>query len=200
MNYELVLSGPGVPQTKDFTSGEEVLIQDLSTNYPVYLFYFPEYVRNLDLENRLEQMGKGIGGNLMVHVGSLGDPLYEIMSRNFSIERVPVVILTAKPGLASSPEGFQTAYVKIDKRELIYSLDLIMQCIQELFHSFLTGNFSQAMKQARKYERRKLLTQLKKSIIGSVNRISGELWGYIKSSDIVIQTVAFKLEIKRTGR
>lgn len=200
MNYELVLSRPRAPQTKDFTSGGEVLIHDLSTDSPVYLFHFPEYVRNLDLVNRLEQMGKSTGGNLMVHVGSLGDPLYDTMSKNFNIKRVPVVILTANARLASSPEGFQTAFVKIDKRELLYSMDLIMQCIQELFHAFLAGDFSQAMKQARKYERRQLLSQVKGSIIGSINRISKGLWGYIQSRDIVLQTATFRLEIKPAGR
>ncbi len=192
MTYQVIFSGP-IDKTKDV--GENIFLDNLPSDYAVYLFYYPGAVRDDDLENRLRDFGEITGKNLLVNIGHLNDPSFGKMVEMFKIERFPVLIMTAVDNLASSNTELLTAYVRMDSSRIFTSPEFIIKCLQGLFNMFIIGSISEAMVQAKKNERKALISQLKTIVINSLKGIGD----FIKEIDISVSLTEGKFELRSKG-
>src|SRR5438270_13836649 len=130
MPYELVLSEVSDRMTKAI--GENIFFDDLKFDYKVYLFYYSGAMPNENLESKLRNFGDKTGKNLFVNIGRLDDPRYDIIKDKFEIRNLPVIVITGIDGLASlkDKDHFSTAYVRIDDKEIINSVDFAIECIE----------------------------------------------------------------------
>lgn len=196
MRYELMLLEPIDETSKDKDVGENVFIDNLPSDYPVYLFYYPGAIPNEDLEGKLRDLGSITGENLFVNIGRLNDPNYKKIANRFKIRDLPVIVVTAIGSLASPPTEFLTAYVRIDSKRLLSSPDVVVQCLQRLFNLFIQGKISEAMSQARQNQRSALISHLK----GIVSHALGGIWAFLKDVDISVSLAECKFELRHSGR
>lgn len=193
MPYRLVLSEHVEEKTKDV--GENVFFDDLSSDYKVYMLYYPGAMPNQDLENKLQSFGTITGANLFINIGRLNDPNYEKIRNKFNIKKLPVIIVTAIDELASAPGNFSTAYVRIDSKNLLNSPDRLMECLQKLFNLFIGGKISEAMSEFKKDKLNVLISQLKNMLTHAIK----EIWEFIDERDISVSWIEGKFELKRSG-
>ena len=115
ISYKLVLSG--MPEFKEGVD-EDVYLDDIPSDYKVYLLYYPGPLLNEDLENKLRTLGEITGRNLFVYIGRLDDPKYSKIASTFKIMKLPVIIITGVEGFASVKSGnyYSTAFVKLDNK------------------------------------------------------------------------------------
>ena len=99
MTYRLVLTETFDQKTKDV--GDNVFLDDLSNEYKVYVFYYPEITPNEVLKKKLRLLGDISGKNLFVNIGRRNDPNFNKILNKFEIRDYPVIIVTAITNLAS---------------------------------------------------------------------------------------------------
>jgi hypothetical protein len=193
MPYRLVLSEHVEEKTRDV--GENVFFDDLSSDYKVYMLYYPGAMPNQDLEDKLKSFGTITGANLFINIGRLNDPNYEKIRNKFNIKKLPVIIVTAIDELASAPGNFSTAFVRIDSKNLLNSPDRLMECLQQLFNLFIGGEISEAISEFKKDKLNVLVSQLKNMLKHAIK----EIWEFIDERDISVSWIEGKFELKRSG-
>ena len=193
MPFQLILSQATEEKTKDV--GENVFLDNLPSDYQVYLFCYSGVMPVENLENNLRKFGQVTGKNLFVQIGRLNDPNYKQIAKKFSIKSFPVLIMTAIDQLASSPIDSFTAYVRIDNQTLLDRPDLTLQCIEKLFNLFISGKISEAMAQFKQEQRAAILARLKDIAYNALKGIGG----FLKELDISWSVAEGKLEIKHKG-
>lgn len=186
MVYQLILSELIEEKTKEV--GENIFLENLPSDYEVYLLYYPGGIPNEDLEHKLRKLGDSTGKNLLINIGRLNDPNYRKIANKFNIKNLPIIIVTAIDKLASSPTQFSTAYAKIDSKRLLNSPDLAIECVQKLFNLFIEGKISEAMSQVDTDKRNVL-----------INNVLNGIWEIIGGRDISISLFDGKFEIKKSG-
>lgn len=193
MTYQLVLSELIDEKTRKV--GENVFFDNLPSHYEVFMLYYPGAMPNEDLESALRNLGNITGENLFVNIGRLNDPNYKKIANKFDIRNLPVIIVTAIADLASPPKEFSTAFVKIDKKRLLNSPDLI-DCLQRLFNLFIQGKISAAFKY---YKGAVLISHLK----GIITKALRGMKEFIKERDITfsldVGLAKGKFELRRKG-
>jgi hypothetical protein len=193
MPFQLILSQATEEKTKDV--GENVFLDNLPSDYQVYLFCYSGVMPDENLENNLRKFGQVTGKNLFVQIGRLNDPNYKQIAKKFGITSFPVLIMTAIDRLASSPIDSFTAYVRIDSQTLLDRPDLTLQCIEKLFNLFIAGKISEAMAQFKQEQRAAILARLKDIAYEALKGIGG----FLKELDISWSVAEGKLEIKHKG-
>lgn len=194
MPYRLLLMKP-IDQ-KSRTAQVDVYLDNLPTDYKVYLFYYPSPVRNNDLENKLRSFGNNTDRNLFINIGSLRDPKYNKIARDFEIRDLPVIIITAISKLASvGTEAYcPTVYVRIDSKYLLKDTNKAIELVSKVFNLFISGRVLEALQQARLEQQKAFLSYIKDIIIKGLKEIAG----HINEKDISISLLEGKLEVKGT--
>lgn len=186
MSYQLVLSEPVGETTREI--GENVFFDNLPPDSEVYLLYYPGAMPNKELENKLRDFGNNAGKNLFVNIGKLNDPNFKKISNKFDLGNFPVIIVTASSKLASHSDEYETAYVKLDSKNLLNSLDLAIDCVQKLFLLFIQGKIAEALRQPGKYDRKAL-----------ISRLNGVITNALKGVEVSASLLGGKLEVKWKG-
>jgi hypothetical protein len=195
VSYHLVLTEPKDERTKDV--GENVFLDDLSYSYKVYLFYYPSALPNEALEDRLRRIGQMTGKNLFVNIGRLDDPHYDTIKEKFKIKNLPVIIITGIDGLASLADenNPSTVYVKIDRKELLGSIDMATQCVERIFNLFIGGEISKALDQAKSDLRDAVILKVKNKVIGALSEVKK----FLDEKDIEVSLFEGKFQIKNSA-
>ena len=191
MSYQLIFSEPAKDVEKDV--GENVFLENLPAEYKVYLFYYPDAMGNEELESQLRKLGEMTGKNLFVNIGSLNDPNYNKIAGNFQIKKLPAIVMTATADLASPPSEYLSSYIRIDNPKLLNEPDKIRDLLQKLFNLFISGNIADALKEAKKDNRKTLLAKIGKIIADAVKAIGK----FIDERDINISFLEGKFELTR---
>lgn len=193
LSYRLILANSADRGTKDV--GENVFLNNLASDYELYLFYYPGELSNKDLENKLRSLGNDAGKNLLVNIGRVNDPHFPKIARTFGIRDFPVVVVTAREQLASLDTGsnFSTAYVRIDNKNLLGSVEPMIESIQRVFVLFLAGKISDALRRARDDQRRAVASHVK----GTVISVLGGIRGFLSDKDITVSLFEGKFEVRR---
>jgi hypothetical protein len=194
MPYKLILSEAVEETTK--AVGENVFFDDLSPDYKVFMFYYPSAMANQDLEAKLRSLGGMTGSNLFVNIGRWDDPNYDKVVKKFNIKKMPVIIVTAIDQLASAPGIFSTAYVRVDNKSLLESPERLLECLQKLFHLFIAGKVSEAMKEYKKDK----LNLFASHFMEILKHGFQEIWQFIDKKDISFSWIEGKLELKGSGQ
>ncbi|MFX0208364.1 MAG: hypothetical protein ACFFDT_20445, partial [Candidatus Hodarchaeota archaeon] len=98
--------------------------------------------------------------------------------------------------LASSPNEFSTAYVRIDGKKLLESPETVIECLYRLYNLFIQGQVYEAMNQDKSDRRAAMLSEIKNSLIGILKGIGR----FLEDRDIMFSYGLFKFELKRSGR
>jgi hypothetical protein len=194
MTYNLVLSELTDGVTRAI--GEDIFLEDLLSDYKVYLFYYSGAMPDLDLEVGLRNLGNRTGKNLFINIGRLDDPRYDIIRDKFKIRDLPVIIVTGVDGLASlKDEDYSpTVYVRIDNKDLINSATLTVSCIERLFNLFIGREIFEALNQAKKDSREASISHIKIKMVGALRQLGKFLW----EKDINVSLLEGKLQIKNS--
>jgi len=186
--YQLVLSESTDEEiTKDRV--ENIFFDDLPSDYQVYLLYYPGTSVNEELTSKLRSLGEITGRNLLVNIAKLDDPHFKKIVRTFGIRTFPTIIITAIDKLASPPEEYSTAFVKIDDKRLLSSSDLTFECVQKIFNLFIDGKISEAIG-VKKGDVR--VSRIK----GVINSALKGIQGFLKGWNISFSFITGKLELK----
>jgi hypothetical protein len=193
MPYQLILDEWSDEITKNI--GENVFIDNISDDYKVYLFYYPGAMPNRELESKLRNIGDITGKNLFVNIGRLNDPKYYKIKNRFGIIDLPVIILTALDGLAAvrTDTYYSTAFVRIENKRILNSVDLTIKSVERLFNLFIDGSVSSAIKQGEQDNREATRTRIKDIIISAIKQ-TGE---FLTERDITVSLIEGKFELKR---
>jgi hypothetical protein len=201
MAYTLLLSKPSDKlENKDI--GENVFLNNLSHDYKVYLFYYPGIIPNVDLEDKLRMLGNDTGKNLFVNIGRRNDPNFDKIVDKFRIREYPVIIITGLAELASFEieDKFSTVYirkyVRLDKRDLIGSIDSTIRSIESLFSLFINGKIYEATAQAKHDQREAVISHAIDMLTNELGSIGKFLW----NKDISVSLAEGKFELKSSGR
>lgn len=101
--------------------------------------------------------------------------------------------------MASLEDGsqFSTLYVRIDKKDLLLKgSDEVIDLIDNLFNLLVKGEISQAIKQAKQYQRDLRLSYIKNIMIKGLKGV----YKFVDERDFTISFADYiKLEIKRSG-
>lgn len=194
MPYQLVLSESGEEGDRDV--GENIFLDNLPSDYSIYLFYYPSPVGNPELEQILRNLGDMTGTNLFVNMGKLNDPKYRSIANQFDIKTLPVIIVSGLEDLASDSTGSYTAFVKIDSGRMLNAPDQLLESLNKIFNLFITGQISEAIKQERRDERNLLLRRLGNVVASAMTGVGK----YIADTDISVSVMQGKFELKRSGR
>lgn len=166
MTYRLILTETFDEKPRDI--GENVYLDNLPDDYKVYALYYPGISPNQVLEDKLRLLGDISGKNLFVNIGRRNDPSFSKIINRFEIRDYPVIIVTGIKELASlkiENDKLLTAYiknyVKLDKKKLYDSVELIIRCIERQSNLFLDGKIAEAVKQTTKFEREATFSRLK---------------------------------------
>ena len=149
-----LMDDPGPGLTKDI--GENVFLNDLSSKYRVFAFYYPPPIENEDLANGLRSLGDMTGENLLVNIGKLNDPSFEKIVEAFDIRKYPVVVVTATTDLAGMQKDSVTAFVRIDDERTLSDPAGTVEMVQEIYTLFLRGEIADALSKVKSKERREL--------------------------------------------
>jgi hypothetical protein len=194
--YSLVFTDPpedGKNPQRDV--GENILFNDLPSDYKVYALYFPGEPPDSSLEDALRSLGNKTGKNLMIYFGSLSDPVLTQIMPRFGISAPPVIIVTAVADLASPHNDHSTTYARIDSKKLLGSPQRTVECVEKVFSLFLQGEVAKAISAAKWTQRAELASALG-NVVGRALKALGN---YIETHDIVISLAIGKLELKRSG-
>jgi hypothetical protein len=150
---------------------------------------------NEDLENKLRNFGNITGKNLFVNIGRLNDPKYVRMRNTFSITNLPVIVITAVDGLAALKyeNYYSTAYVRLDSKELLQSVDLTIKSVEKLFDLFIGGEICKALKEVESKKREVIISHVKDKVINLLKQLAN----YLSDRDISVSVLEGKLEIKK---
>lgn len=192
MLYSLVLDNPTKRGGKDF--GDNILLDQLSNDYPTYLFYYPGPILNQDLQTKLKEFGQSAGKNLFVNIAKLNDPNYRQIVNAFAIKTFPVIILTGVEKFASirNNGNYSTAFIRLDNKNLLKNADKAIECIGELFNLLISEKISEALNEAKRNQRNATLSVIANTTIGTLKRIGKVL----NDKDVSISWLEGKFEIK----
>jgi hypothetical protein len=193
MSCQLVLTKLKDPRRK--AVGENVLLENIQSSFEVYLLYYPGAVPNQDLETALRNLGEMTGNNLFVNIGKLNDPSYRKIVKMFGINKLPVIILTASDRFASIPNKFCTAYIRLDDKKILNSRMVAIDCIQTLFNLFIDGKISEAIQEAKGYQREAFISHIKETILPALKVTAN----FLTQTDFTVSLIEGKLEIKHNG-
>jgi hypothetical protein len=193
MPFELLATTIDVPGGKD--SGENILLADLSNDYKVYAFYYPGQPVDSDFEDKLRELGKQTGKNLLINIGRYSDPQFDRIVKMFGIKKYPVLVMTALKELAASEDDNLTAYARLDSEQLFNSPDRALSCIEGLFNLFLQGKVAEAVSHAKWAQRAEVL----RVVSGVVGAGLAKIANLVFDRDVVISFATFKLELKKKG-
>lgn len=185
MRYELALSTFPEPQKGTKAVFENVLFNDLPSNYAVYLFCYPGTDMNESLRKKLTDLGNIGGEVLFVNFATKLDRNYITMRNLFDISTWPTIIMTGIEKLASPPMDSCTAYVKIDDKHLLDSPELAVECVEKVFNIFLDGKISEAIKVQNRAARNARL-----------NDVLNKAWTGVKQWEISFSFVEGRLSVK----
>lgn len=125
----------------------------IDKNCKVYIFVFQGFVQlSPELQQALTELGKKYGENLFVGFWAEDDPFFTKAVELFNIKSYPTIIITGNADLAMSGELQQSVYVKLDYSQILKDtkyLDLVKQTLGQIYLSFLSKDFQQAIKQAK---------------------------------------------------
>jgi hypothetical protein len=192
MPYQLTFSELINEQTRDV--GENVFLDNLPSDYNVYLFYYPGAMPNETLESHLRNLGNSTGKNLFVNFGKLNDPNYSKIANLFQIKNLPVIVMTAVADLASPVSSYFNVYIRIDNKKLIDNPDKTVEFLQKLFNLFISGNVAEALNEVKKDDRKLLIASFTK-VVGDALKGLGK---FISETDISFSVVEGKFELKRS--
>ena len=196
MSYDLVLTDrPQAARNVDRDVGENILFADLPTDYKVYALYFSGEPPDSSLEDALRSFGKKTGKNLMMYMGSQGDPQLDRILARFEVKTYPVIIMTALADLASPVDDYVTTYARLDNLRLLSSPERTVQCVEKIFNLFLRGEVAQAISQAKKGQRAEILA----AVLGLFGSAFKTIGGFISERDITLEWAVGKIELKRSG-
>ncbi len=190
MSYQLILSELINQKTKDV--GENVFFSNLSHDYKVFMFYYPGGLLNEELESKLRDLGNMSGKNLFVNIGRINDPDFNKIKSKFKITKFPVIVVTAVDTLASLPDEFLTAYVRIDSKTLLNSPDKAIECLERLFIMFLNKEVSKAMSAVRNAKFNVIISHIKGFIKDSLKGI----WQYLRTAEMSISLIEGKFTLR----
>lgn len=193
MSYQLILNELINEKTK--AVGENVFFSNLSHDYKVFMFYYPGGLLNEELESKLRDLGNMSGKNLFVNIGRINDPDFDKIVSKFNIEKYPVIVVTAVDTLASLPDEFLTAYVRIDSKTLLNSPDKAIECLERLFIMFLNKEVSKAMSAVRNAKFNVIISHIKGFIKDSLKGI----WQYLKTAEMSISLIEGKFTLRGWG-
>ena len=192
MLYSLVLDNPTKRGGKDF--GGNNVSDQLSNDYPTYLFYYPGPILNQDLQTKLKEFGQSAGKNLFVNIAKLNDPNYRQIVNAFAVRTFPVIILTGVEKFASirNNGNYSTAFIRLDNKNLLKNADKAIECIGELFNLLISEKISEASNEAKRNQRNATLSVIANTTIGTLKRIGKVL----NDKDVSISWLEGKFEIK----
>jgi hypothetical protein len=197
VTFRLLLSEPtDGPGKKDI--GQNVFLNDLPYDYKVYVFYYPGIMPNPVLEEKLRALGDDTGKNLFVNIGRRNDPNFDKIVARFGIRDYPVIVVTAVDELASLRIGdkFSTVYVqeyiKLDKHNLMESIDSTIRSVESLFSLFITGNIRDATRQVKKDQSQATISHIMDTISRQLRSIGKNL----SEKDISVSLVEGKFELR----
>jgi hypothetical protein len=192
MPYELVLREARQGDEKEV--GENVFLDDLQADFPVYLFYYPAAMPDHAFETLLRQFGESTGPNLLVNMGRLNDPNFEKISRAFEIRSFPSVVLTANADLAALRNASISTYVRVDGK-ILDEADRAIERIQDLYLLFLKGDVAKAIEQAGRQDRADLARRVGKAIVAALTAIGH----FVNEHDVTVSVLEGRFEIKKSG-
>jgi hypothetical protein len=197
MSYQLVLIEKPTPAVagKPRDVGENVFLNNIPSNYKVYLFYYPGSMGNDALEGGLRKLGEKTGHNLFVNIGQLDDPDYDTVTTRFEMKTLPAIVITAVSDLASLNNEYLSAYARLDSKQLLKSPEKTLQCVLEIFNLFLQGKVSEALAHAQSRQRAELLKRLG----GLITDVLKPLLKFIDERDISFSLFEGKFELKKAG-
>jgi hypothetical protein len=191
VSYRLLIVEPKT-EGQERAVGENVFLDDLKSDYKVYLFYYPGAMGDENLENKLRNLGAISGRNLFVNIAQLDDPKYETIKEKFKITKTPVIVMTGTDGIGSlKDESLSAAYVKIDNKDRLKSVDTTVECVQMLFNLFIGGRIFEALNSGRSYNLDTNISLIKNKITDALNDIGKFLWE--KDIDISILGCQFSI-------
>jgi hypothetical protein len=195
MSYDLVLRTQRQtdPTARDF--GEDVFLDGLSTDYKVYLFYYPGALIDDAMEDKLKELGRLCAKNLFVNIGRFKDPQFSKIVSQFEIKNFPVIVVTAVSDLASPPDGSLSVYVRLDSKHLLSSPDATYKCLQTVLSLFLQGKVSEAVAHAKWTQRAEAAMAIAPFIVNAMKAVAG----FIADHDISVSIAQGKFELKRSG-
>ena len=195
--YRLVFSDPtDEPGKKDF--GQNVFLNDLPYDYKVYIFYYPGIMPNPVPEEKLRALGDDTGKNLFVNIGRRNDPNFDKIVARFGIRAYPVIVITAVGELASLRIGdkFSTVYVqeyiKLDKHNLMESIDSTIRSVESLFSLFITGNIHDAIRQVKKDQSQATISHIMETITRQLRSVGK----FLSEKDISVSLTEGKFELR----
>ena len=190
MAFRLVLDDtpPGATEKGNST----VVFSDLPKDYKVFLLYYRAGMPEQELEDKLVDLGKNTGYNLLVNIGSAEDPSYGLITRRFNITKFPSIVMTAVPNLASPAGDSITTYARLDSPKLFSSPDRTIQCVERLFNLFLQGEVAEAISKAKWTQR----AEAARSVGGVVGNA---IKNFIDSHEWSFSFAEGKLEMKPAG-
>jgi hypothetical protein len=194
---ELVTASTGVDGPKGGAAKgvSRVFFSNLPEDYKVFLLYYRAGMGDRDLEDKLEDLGKNAGKNLLVNLGSAKDPSYNLIVSRFEIKKFPVIIMTAVPDLASPGDEDLTTYAKLDSEQLLSSPEKTVECAEKLFNLFIQGKVAEAISKAKWTQRAELAGAVGHVLLNALKAVGG----FIASRDLSVSVLEGKFEIKRSG-
>jgi hypothetical protein len=175
MKAKLILREPKQKGVRD--SGNNIFLEDIPMDCKVYIFYYPDIVRNNLLEEGLQNLGKQAGKNLFVNIGSKTDARFDKIVSAFEIERFPVIVITASADLASLQDQGEIStfyvkqYVPSDTNDQV-SINKILQAVQEIWLLFIRGKVKDAIQHAKTFKRKQISSNIMQIIKGALGKIS----------------------------
>jgi hypothetical protein len=197
VTYRLLLAEPSEEYGKK-DIGENVFLNDLPYDYKVYVFYYPGIMPNPLLEEKLRALGNDTGKNLFVNIGRRNDPNFDKIVARFGIRGYPVIVVTAVDELASLRIGdkFSTVYVqeyiKLDKHNLMESIDSTIRSVESLFSLFITGNIRDAIRQVKKDQSQATISHVKDTISRQLRSVGN----FLSDKDISFSLAEGKFELR----
>ena len=194
MTYSLVLAErPLEGRAKDV--GENVLLSDLTNEYKVFAFYYPSALGNPDLEDALRGLGDLTGKNLLVNLGRLDDPNFDRIIKLFNIKSYPVITVTATAQLASPPDEYLNAYVRLENDRLLSDPVRAVTLLQEVYSLFLAGDIARALSKVKWTQRSEGLRALAAAIVDGLRHLAG----FVAERDIKVSVMEGRFELTKSG-
>jgi hypothetical protein len=175
--------------------GESVFLSRLPTSPKVFAFFYPGSSDTEEVQKELRALGQKTGGNLFVNIAkTLDDPDYQVAVGRFRIRGLPVIVVTAVSPLASTPEG-QTAFVRLEGKELFKRPQQVVETVEQLFNLFLRDEIAQAVMAG-------WVQRGNARLVAAAEAIWAKIQGVIAwaaKKDISLEFLSAKIEVKERG-
>ncbi|WXG41519.1 MAG: hypothetical protein WED07_12265 [Candidatus Freyarchaeum deiterrae] len=173
---------------------------NVSKDSKVYLFVFTGMTPlNSDLQQALEQWSKEAEGNLFVGIWPKSDTDYQKVVSQFSIDKSPTILITAKPELALMDDlTEENVWVKIDNEKILHNKNYIEQAkkiLEHVYYLFLSGKIKEAVKSVKKSsDKAKVIT----AIYGLKDTLGGTVGKWLNDHNLKVAWGSFKLDIEHS--